>query len=110
MSRHTPGPWVYGPNFEPYGYDIRVDAEQFDQQTWVATAMSDHEGERNFPLSGNVEANARLIAAAPELLKACEMLLEEHDQTYDGGPIGLEYLAAIEAAQRAVRKATGETK
>ena len=110
MSRHTPGPWTYDSEFASYGYDIRVDVENFEDRVWVATAMSDHDNEPRFPLSGNVEANARLIAAAPELLAACEALLEEHDQTYDGGPIGLEYLAAIEAAQRAVRKATGETK
>jgi len=27
---------------------------------------------------GNVEASARLIAAAPELLEACKALLDEH--------------------------------
>jgi len=65
MNKHTPGPWkavgtrVYFPNLQG-GFDIR-----------------------NCP---NPEANARLIAAAPELLEALKRAVRqnEHDMVMTG--------------------------
>ena len=60
MSEHTPGPWVAGS--EPWGWDI------VGHSGTVVVAQSDYcEG---------AEANARLIAAAPELLAAAEDALQ----------------------------------
>jgi len=69
MSEHTPGPWtidpvnttmVFGPTpeGEPYRYIIDCDS------TFAGDGDCD-------------EANARLIAAAPDLLTTCEAALEE---------------------------------
>ena len=71
--KHTPGPWVIGPRYShdvqtPDGNDIGAvcDAEQGGEEGEIAG---------NIPWSEEIaEANARLIAAAPELLevaKAC---------------------------------------
>lgn len=65
QPKHTPGPWHIGetnPNFGPKVYDA-----QGNFISDVASARSDR--------IGNDIANAHLIAAAPELLEACEALL-----------------------------------
>ena len=59
----------------------------------------------------NIESNARLIAAAPELLEAAELARTELDRI--GSDIGFEperyqeRINALDALYRAVRKATG---
>jgi len=58
MSKHTPGPWVI---VEDYGR-FAVESKHHS-----VCDVSDHDTRH--------EANARLIAAAPELLMACKVLL-----------------------------------
>lgn len=70
MSKHTPGPWAATPCLDVgrYGppWTIRV-----DKQTVVASLIGAalHRG------AETAEANARLIAAAPDLLAALKELL-----------------------------------
>ena len=47
-------------------------------------------------------ANARLIAAAPDLLAACKMALHA-----DGSGKGFPFAVAVRAAQKAIAKAEG---
>ena len=64
-AKHTPGTWVVtGPDDEPYG-DIKVGVHQ----RAVCRLWQDDAPEHSY----NAEqwANARLIAAAPDLLTAC---------------------------------------
>lgn len=61
MSKHTHGPWITN------GRAIEQDAD--DDALVVAYA----EDEQN----DDWEANARLIAAAPDLLEACKIALAE---------------------------------
>ncbi len=103
MSAHTFGPWV---------------ARRVDQQEWEIDAPKGDQtigysswcglvsvyGCNDFPDAGGAvaEANARLIAAAPELLEACiqaEAAIAGLD--FDGCP---EALAVIRAA---IAKAEG---
>ena len=62
--KYTPGPWRAG-----YGSEIErsirmlVRAEEQDGQPYIAVVVN---------YDGRHEANARLIAAAPKLLAACE--------------------------------------
>ena len=58
MSEHTPGPW----SFELHNEDFYIGGET----AVCGTFAQDHAGEE--------EANARLIAAAPELLEALERI------------------------------------
>jgi len=73
MSEHTPGPWRVEPGRETrVGADIVI----VSRNGLVAIACTIHEG------AVNAEANARLIAAAPEMLaalEAAEALLNEHE-------------------------------
>ena len=73
MNKHTPGPWEYRPAMNYIGFSIAplgtlptLAAVERCGDCMTVTCF-------NFP--GNTEANARLIAAAPELLTALENLL-----------------------------------
>ena len=84
MSKHTQGPWVfeYGSIYTPTGKQV---CRPCDKKTQTYK---------------NWEANARLIAAAPELLEACQALLTYHD--YEG------YAEAADKARAAIAKAKGD--
>ncbi len=79
MNAHTPGPWRIGLGYQPiFAYEIPT--VRTDGGGHVAYA---------FPISGSSDcivaaANARLIAAAPELLDALEAMYALH--TGEHGP------------------------
>lgn len=89
MSKHTPGPWVVYEFVD--GYDIRAP----EAECYVATAS---DPEAVWGAIGR-EADACLIAAAPELLAACEGLLSVLPATGHH---------AINMARAAIAKAKGE--
>ena len=102
MSTHTPGPWEVSTDPDGNGtYKIRehVDAEleierQADQETDEAKADSLYAKQNELR-----EANARLIAAAPDLLIALEAMVDAPDDDS-------RYNAAIDA-RAAIAKAKG---
>jgi hypothetical protein len=74
---HTPGPWAYdGDSQEVYGT-----AEKYGSG-WIARVVGNDSDGRPFPDEERL-ANARLIAAAPELLAALKMWMEL-ETTCDG--------------------------
>ncbi len=85
MSKHAPGPWVV--THSPLsGYRVS------DKTGWgVAVVLKDT----------NDEANARLIAAAPQMLEALEMVV-----AWDDDPIG--NALGIGAIKEAIKAAKGE--
>lgn len=107
MSGHTPGPWnitdicrrpllvsAGGPHGSWRGMVASIDAGDY--------ARSQEEG----------IANARLIAAAPQLLEALQALLENHVQLVSCGDCGnwnVETEPAVIAARAAIAAATGNT-
>ena len=66
MNKHTPGPWVVYEFVD--GYEIRSP----EAECWVATASDPEAG---WGAIGR-EEDARLIAAAPDLLEALERVKE----------------------------------
>lgn len=71
-AKHTPGPWRKGRMADG---SIGIHSEPFDLDTpcsEIATLTDPH----GFA-DGVAEANARLIAAAPDLLAACKRMLVE---------------------------------
>ncbi len=90
MSKHTKGPWTASGFDEEYTDQINIKGDGF----YVAAAIW-------MGNPGEQEANARLIAAAPELLEALEAVLQQvdDDSSYE------EMRADIRAA---IAKATGE--
>jgi hypothetical protein len=71
MSKHTPGPW------EANGYHIRQRVTGTRSIAEVAYTGPHHTPPHEYPKSCRLvdEANARLIAAAPDLLEALEAIM-----------------------------------
>jgi hypothetical protein len=91
MSEHTPGSW-------------RVEKAH---DLW-AEIRSGY-GLSNFMIADCVNpANARLIAAAPDLLEALEFMLSVFNETYPDVADDEEDREAWAKARAAIKKATGE--
>jgi hypothetical protein len=100
MSNHTPGPWIAVEKFgfigSIQGGVIREYANGTSQdQLFMVCCVQDDNGGRTA-----TNANARLIAAAPDLLEALQHLMVAHGEQLD---------YAFQQAQEAIAKATGET-
>ncbi len=93
-TQHTPGPWTYRQaydNGEPTAFE--VDAGRGNVAT-VATGAGDVDRE---------EANARLIAAAPDLLAA----LKQCTHFIENSGSAEEFFITREAWRNAITKAIG---
>lgn len=108
MDKHTPGPWNVGKVDPPSKHGdwddaggYRIDADGVEQLCYVWNAS------QRMPLSGlqadgppfgsdSGEANARLIAAAPDLLSALTVLADACES------MGIP----VDAARAAIAKAT----
>lgn len=96
MSVHTPGPW----RVEPY-YGEDIEAEVCGKWSEVATLIDNAAMRDQRPIGTAFirDANARLIAAAPDLLEALKKalhILDELDYRPDGE--AAEDLAGVENA------------
>jgi hypothetical protein len=91
-AKHTPGPWVVGPVDDTVVTHLGADGARYI----VAEIAGDYNQPDTWPI---MEANARLIAAAPETAAERDKLRE----------INAEMLAALEAvAMSAVGVGRGE--
>ena len=95
MSKHTPGPWEIKRHYDSCYKNIS--AQKHTELAQVVWCMEDEDR------SPECEANAHLIAAAPELLDALCYLLEASSGQ---GPHE-QWLAAMDQARAAIAKATG---
>jgi hypothetical protein len=94
MSKHTKGPWAvheWSSGWSIYGGRSPL----FAGIEVARIAAEDDERERQ-------NADARLIATAPDLLEACEALTATAREGTDG------YNAAYRSALAAIKKARGE--
>lgn len=102
MSTHTPGPWKYIGDAEIAGPDGRMVA-------YAAVCRMTDEDLRN---RGPASANARLIAAAPELLAALQETREYLDGFIDvvdgpnGQPLPNRAMSLCQEIDEAIAKAT----
>lgn len=91
QAKHTPGPW------KVCGHDVAGDYDHFKEGVRVAISTICEKEER--------DANARLIASAPELLDALQSLLDCPDLNLDR--LEDDTIKAIELAENAIKKAKG---
>ncbi len=106
MSGHTPGPWLIGEQNGHCGVSIDETSEDGARVATVYLGIVTSAaswGEEHFALPENAEAmaNARLIAAAPELLEALRMLLPFAEDVTQSG------CDAIAAAEALIAKIEG---
>jgi hypothetical protein len=95
MSKHTPGPWSVGPWFDNYGEpEIIIEHKADAGNLVIAVALGGLVGQ---------EANARLIAAAPDLLEALNAML-----THMGMDEDEWNKPTFDQARAAIAKAIGE--
>lgn len=103
-TQHTPGPWFYDwsskINDHIIGWHVGRQVAPMDEMGCIEhmiTVPNDHDG---------AEANARLIAAAPELLEALKDILAEIKNEH--GDPSQDVLDRIEGiSNRAIAKAEG---
>jgi len=100
MSKHTPGPWVFSAIDSTEGFLV---VEKARPKSLVATVCKRNGCGWTCPHE-EPWANARLIAAAPDLLEAAKTLMEYWD---NGTPVrpGCE---DIETLRAAIAKAEGQ--
>lgn len=96
MSRHTPGPWVIAE---------RVKTARIDNARMVRPADHCNYEHGATAIIGTSEADANLIAAAPELLASLQIMVDRFIDTE--GSFGAWENEAIEVARAAIAKATG---
>lgn len=77
MTNHTPGPWAVS-----FGTDVYLHGERFEHNRHIADCDMDMDLGKD-----EREANARLVAAAPELLEALKYVRRflretDHDVEY----------------------------
>jgi hypothetical protein len=112
LSGHTPGPWEIFTIASEAGVSFRI----FARETDIV----------HMPMKWSNEANARLIAAAPDLLealKAAVRIAEEARRQWDAAPMGMRtgkllialaggckgYRHDIDAIHAAIAKAEGRS-
>jgi hypothetical protein len=110
---HTPGPWVF--NESDDGHEIRMgDAiksrAMHDCQNLIeynhGLFYYDDMTPPQLEQYQQAEANAKLIAASPNLLAICEKLQQKLESDWDGfGKDSREYLL-LEELEKAINKAT----
>lgn len=99
-QKHTPGPWKIETAPNRFGKDFTGVSTvcDFGHDQWANLALCANNGM-------NGDANARLIAAAPDLLEAlkyAERMLDSYKTTH----VGVHH-AALEKARAAIAKAEG---
>ena len=118
MSKHTPGPWKVEPTLrpdwddDPLGeYTVQPAADRLTERYFATDGDSpDNEYTAEIgtaqldAIHAENAANARLIAAAPELLEACRIALEELNLWADTGADQEYSIGFLEAA---IAKAEG---
>lgn len=102
-SKFTPGPWMAS-GTKALGVAEVTAPEQDHPRFYICSIPYSPTP----PPNPDREANARLIAAAPDLLEVCRRLLVEPDETFANPDKVLAELVPIwKAAKAAVAKATG---
>ena len=91
-EQHTPGPWTFDNGIEFICTDTSLHGE------WAVAKIN--------IVRAEAKANARLIAAAPELLDALKLMRDAFLDTE--GSHGTLEQTATDAADAAIAKATGE--
>ena len=104
-AKHTPGPWIYAREFGPNITELPRITTIARCADFVIGLECDYPGGdyRNGDPSGDEEADARLIAASPDMLSVLQELKESASywSEYDV-PLGI-----VDRINAAIAKATG---
>jgi len=113
MSGHTPGPWSYVPSTEHHGPYVTSDYGSTVCDCYTMShpgEMSTRNGGRSKPvhfMHEMADANARLIAAAPEMLEALQHIAEYWNRDQNETAMADALWHIIETAEALIAKAEG---
>lgn len=93
-NKHTPSPWVVSLT-SSFVFPQKEESEP------ICQFFSKHE--EDFP---NKIANAKLIAAAPELLKMLKEMVDEFQGAAEGAEVGTSSLPVWKKAKKVIKNAT----
>ncbi len=105
-EQHTPGPWevVWGQHDRPLGISAPADAGIPGAVGCVVRING-----IGLPSSAKASANARLIAAAPDLLAACRAAADAFGALNEVGNLPSGWKSGVwSTVQKAINKATGQ--
>lgn len=103
-SKHTPGPW----HIVPYGDGDQKVICSDKAGNWRIAFMATSSG--SLEELAEIRANARLIAAAPELLDALSDLIGSLEITWRNGFVAIEDVQKeVEHARSLISRVRGET-
>jgi len=105
-TKFTPGPWKAIRDPLHYGSLSTVYAGSTEEKAGIGAQMLVQVGGWSNPTEQ--EANAHLIAAAPELYEALEEIIQDVQQTSTGDITGTGCWEALDKARAALAKARGE--
>ena len=94
-NKHTPGPWTV--TADGAGWYIECSPERGHSVAYIRAEIGEEDPDTS---DDEKESNARLIAAAPELLEALKLIANAENSALD-----LAYCKGI--ARAAIAKATG---
>jgi hypothetical protein len=98
-ARHTPGPWTYESDHTHRQYNIRMLGRDAQHICTVNNLPPHILANRE---QSTAEANARLIAAAPDLARAlADLLADAVEMGLDDSPVSGSLIAAREALGKA---------
>lgn len=110
MSAHTPGPWSIETVPTSCGICHKVGpfpGKRPDGKPRHACLYADYPSKSN-PADDELAANARLIAAAPDLLESLILMVRTHDEPAETLLQETREQQWIAKARAAIAKATGE--
>ena len=115
-TKFTPGPWRVirtgpcGPASERFWVGKDAPNPEWRGPSSIGDAVQnmDHVFEGNGRDTGEAKANAHLIAAAPEMFSALEIIIKSHDESIQRGGDGLLTYDQVREARLAISKAKGE--
>lgn len=103
MTTHTSGPWAWVEGTDAIN-------RRWNNLDWTVASVGNHRLGWHEDMNSEgreAEANARLIAAAPELLAALILLEREMVDSGNAGSTDYGWKPAIEKTRTAIAKATG---
>lgn len=116
-TQHTPGPWTYNPMDVDWGF-IRDTEGQLIAITKDNRVNQDEMTKARHEKYDPYAANAQLIAAAPDLLKALRGMVKEyydflegeygHDKDRVNSDLSQDYYANLKMALSSIAKAEGK--
>lgn len=106
-TKHTPGPWRYGAPWDKPNGGRTIFGRHVDE--YIADVYAGHHADDSVD-GPRGEANARLIAAAPDLLAALEAYVAGDFEAQGSTLAAQRHNARRDAARAAIAKARGETK